>query len=109
MFDLEKLMDLGESFTTYVILGSAAVAVGLFVNNLGGWFLEGMWGAISNLLLAPGRVLFMGGFIACGVAADTVPAKVRITALAVAAVLFIKFVALSGVAQKAAAAAAMLM
>jgi len=93
--NLEKLMNMGESYATYVILGSAAVIIGTVLNNLGDWFLPGMWAAVSNLLTAPGQILFMGGFIACGVAGDKVPNSVRITALAVAAALFTKFVVLT--------------
>ena len=50
MFDLNKLMDLSESYATYVILGSAAVIVGLLVNNLGGFFLQDLFSSISGLL-----------------------------------------------------------
>ena len=109
MLDLEKLLDLGENYAKYVILGSAAVLVGLMLQNIGGWGGKGALDAISNLLLAPGRILFMAGFIACGVAADIVPTKVRITSLAVAAILFIKFVVAPGLSAKAGIAAASLM
>ncbi len=93
--NLEKLMNMSESYATYVILGAAAVMMGTILNNLGDWFLPGMWAAISNLLTAPGQILFMGGFIACGVAAEKAPNSVRITALAVAAALFTKFVVMT--------------
>lgn len=91
MFDINKLMDLGESYATYVIFGAAAVIVGLFLNNLGGFFLEGVFAGISGLLRYPGQALIVGGFMAAGLAADSIPNSVRITCVAMGAVLFLSF------------------
>ena len=92
MFDLRKLFDLGESYATYVVLGAAAAIIGLFVSNLGGWFAQGAMQAIGNLLLSPGRALVVGGFLAAGVAGETLPTSTRVACLAVGGVLFVKLV-----------------
>lgn len=90
--DFNKLMDLGESYATYVILGAAAVICGLVLENFGGWFAPGVMHAIGNLLTSPGRVLFLTGFVAAGVAGDLLPTSVRTTCLIVAGALFIRIV-----------------
>ena len=90
--DLNKLMDLGESYATYVILGAAAVICGLVLENFGGWFAPGVMHAIGNLLTSPGRVLFLTGFLAAGVAGDMLPSSVRTTCLIVGGALFAKLV-----------------
>ena len=91
MFDLNKLMDLSESYATYVILGSAAVIVGLLVNNLGGFFLQDLFSSSSGLLRYPGQALVMGGFFAFGLAAESEPSSVRIASIAMGTWLFIRF------------------
>ena len=92
MFDLNKLMDLGESFATYLVLGAAAIICGLVVENFGGWFAESSMHAIGNLLTSPGRVLFLTGFVAAGVAGDMLPSSVRTTCFIVAGALLLRIV-----------------
>ncbi|MFT7621100.1 MAG: hypothetical protein ACI9WU_000261 [Myxococcota bacterium] len=94
MQSLEKLMDLSASYATYVVLGSAALIVGLMVANLGGFFAEDLFKTIAGLLVYPGRCLVMGGLLACGLAGDGVPGGVRVASVVMATVLFFRFFAL---------------
>ncbi len=97
MFELRRLLDLSESYATYLVLGAAAAIVGLVVANLGGWFAPGAMSAIGNLLLSPGRALVVGAFIAAGVAGHALPTGTRIASLAVGAFLFLHVVGGFGV------------
>ena len=96
MNDLKKLLDLGQSYSTYLILGAVAVIVGGAITNLGGFFAPEAMSAIGGLLRSPGRALFVGGFLAAGLAGELLPNSLRITSIAVGVALFLKFLTLGG-------------
>lgn len=94
MLEPKRLMNLSESYGTYVMLGAVALIAGLLVGNLGtfskGTFNDVMAG-LSGILRQPGLALFMGGFVAAGVAGDTIPGKVRVACLCIGTLLFLRF------------------
>ena len=91
MNDLKKLLDLSQSYATYLILGAVAVIVGGAIANLGGFFAPDAMSAIGGLLRSPGRALFVAGFLAAGLAGELLPNSLRITCIAVGVVLFLRF------------------
>jgi len=91
MFDPKRLLDLSQSYATYVILGAVAVILGGLVVNLGGFFAPSAMQAIGGLLRSPGRALIVGGFFAAGLAGDLLPSSLRITCIAVGTALFLRY------------------
>ena len=94
MFDIKKLLDLSQSYSTYLILGAAGVILGALFSNLGGFFAPDALNAIGGIVRSPGRALFVGGFIAAGLAGDMLPNSLRIACIAVGTGLFLRFLTL---------------
>lgn len=91
LFNVKKLMDMSESYGTYIILGALLLMAGMLLQNLGGFFAEDVFNAISGLLRYPGQALVVGGFLAAGIAGDLLPGSVRVTAVVMGSVLFTSF------------------
>ena len=92
MFDLEKLKDIGESFATYVIFAAVLSIAGGLIMTLNRWPEWGFVKTLANILVSPGHMLLVGGFMAAGIAGETVPSSVRVTAVIMGTLLFLRFV-----------------
>ncbi len=96
MFDKETLKDPALGHTTYIMIGAAAIIVGLLLASPGFIIDTEIFAKIAGLFRYPGRALVFAGFLTAGLCGETIPTSVRIGLVAMATVLFLRLFAPAG-------------
>ena len=76
-----------SAYKLWIQLGIAAVAVGLFIAGLGGWFAPQSMATLGRFFTIPGGVLVTTGIAIAGITAHELSTGVRMAAIIGAGVL----------------------